>query len=864
MKVLVNHNLSRKKKGLALAAAVSLLSILGVLFIALLGGSVEQKKWTDETQLDARVRAVADTVIALSANQIWSGFEVAYGPDDLQPWNFKTHMDGFGVPDQSTAGNPTATDFIPLLGLAPDGDGNFPIGGGFVTTLDVLRMDEWDSSRITITARVRMSPSLQAGEDNNQATVQQTFDVNRPDWEGLDYALLANNVNCILCHASIDDAERFYNQDPGERGNFDRVKVGSLESIHIRSNPDSQIAGTLYLAGNALEEDGDKISNWSGLSLKSAGFDNRARLIEDGFGNLTAEDLSPADALAPLANENLYLDYLDNGTAGQVDGALPDYFPSPFPDNGGFDLATGLATPGYADNRILDANEFLATAGSATGTISGGSVGVVPVGSQLTTLGMFDTALSSGSSNLGSLTSGNVILNGTALNPIILDGTVAIEGDVVLTGYIQGRGSIMASGNVFIPGELKYLDGTDGSGNRTYGSASDGSVNAVALTAGGNITTGDPSHPPSGGGLPVDGTPATSFNFIMDELAIFNRGEWIKTQTQLPGEAVYQKTGENTTMVSNQPMKDENYLDPVDIYENQPTGNMIAQNNYGWVNYGNKMVDVYITVNHPADPPAPYGSPWSEQVYNGQNSVPDNRWEVVSTTMVAETASVYVRTDNVPRVRQVPDGPAILTPVTTDIMEWVTPMHPNPFYEGVGYIPRYYSYSENTPVPVFNLEGFFDPTAEIWHSPERAEDWGTGRLTLADPTDSTDPMLYDGSGNPIAVIQTVSPSADWLTGDVLADIVDRELSSRSASDPVEIDATLYSGNAIFGMVPGRGQPGVDGKMLVNGGLVAADIGVLAPKGIQINYDRRSREVLEIADDRKLSMRKSLFAPAPRP
>ena len=45
--------------------------------------------------------------------------------------------------------------------------------------------------------------------------------------------------------------------------------------------------------------------------------------------------------------------------------------------------------------------------------------------------------------------------------------------------------------------------------------------------------------------------------------------------------------------------------------------------------------------------------------------------------------------------------------------------------------------------------------------------------------------------------------------------------------------------------------------------MAPDIGVLAPKGIQINFDQRSRELLQVSDDRRLTMRRSLWAPAPR-
>ncbi len=855
---------NQSRRGVALAAAISMLSLLGVLLIVLLDGTAQQSKWTEETERDHEVDRVAEAAINLAADRLWTGFKLAYGPDNLQPWNFRTYMDDIGVLDQAGIANPIASDFLASVGLTADAEGNYPLAGGYVQNLQLVREDEWDSSRVIISVSASLSSDAGQGLGKNQTQASEAFQVERPEWQGLDYALLANNVNCIMCHANIDDAQRFYNQDPGVRGSFNRVRVGSLESFHVREDPESMIAGTLYLGGRALQANGSNLTNWSGLSLKSAAFDAGAKLIEDAFGSLTSMNLNPADMSNPSAGENLYLDYLSAGATAQVDGELPDYFPSPFPDNGGFDPDTGLATPGLADNRILDRNEFIAATGSANGSIAGGSVAVVPQGDSLTSVAQFDSAMIAGGSTLGSMTEGNVILHGTELNPIIIDGPIAIDGDLVLSGYIKGRGAIMASGNVFIPSEIQFLDGSDGSGARTYGVATDGTVNSLGLSSGGNITIGDPSHPALGQGVPVDGTPGTPFNFLMDEVAIFNRGEWMKTQAQLPGRAVYQVTGTETVSVLITPTKKVTVIEPKDIYQNQPTGNMITEDVYGWVQTGTKTVDDYNTIHHPADPPAPYGSPWTERVWVGTHTEPVMSWQKTGTRQVPEMASVYIRTDQVSRLVTVPDGDPYYEDQIKDIKEWVTPMLANPFFEGVSFIPRYYAFSDNTPVPIFNKQGYFDPAGEVWRSAERAEDWDTGRLTLADPTDTADPILFHDSGAPKAVISTINPSQGWLAGDVLADLVDRELSSRSSSDPVAIDATLYSGNSLFGVVPARGQNGVSGRLLVNGGLVAADVGLLAPKGIQLNYDPRNRDLLDVSDDRRLVMRRALWAPSPRP
>ena len=83
------------------------------------------------------------------------------------------------------------------------------------------------------------------------ARLTRVWAIEPPPWDGLDFALLANNVNCIMCHTEVDSAQRVYNQDPSLYGTFDRTRVGSIESFQFRNNPDSEIAGTLYIGGSA-------------------------------------------------------------------------------------------------------------------------------------------------------------------------------------------------------------------------------------------------------------------------------------------------------------------------------------------------------------------------------------------------------------------------------------------------------------------------------------------------------------------------------------------------------------------------------------------------------------------------------------
>jgi hypothetical protein len=99
---------------------------------------------------------------------------------------------------------------------------------------------------------------------------------------------------------------------------------------------------------------------------------------------------------------------------------------------------------------------------NAKGTISvdPGQGCFVPLGGRLEGA---CTGYSGGSQTIN----GNVILEGTPDKPIRLDGDVWIEGDVVIKGYVTGIGGIYAGRNIYIAGDLQvvrapyYVEGTD-------------------------------------------------------------------------------------------------------------------------------------------------------------------------------------------------------------------------------------------------------------------------------------------------------------------------------------------------------------------------------------------------------------------
>ncbi|MEM8709711.1 MAG: hypothetical protein AAGG01_02065, partial [Planctomycetota bacterium] len=366
----------------------------------------------------------------------------------------------------------------------------------------------------------------------------------------------------------------------------------------------------------------------------------------------------------------------------------------------------------------------------------------------------------------------------------------------------------------------------------------DGTENSLAIAAGGNIMMGDYFHPAWGEGKDVTGYTGGGFNFTMDELSIFNRMEWMKTQPTLPGEAEYVQVGEER--IEYPEVVTEDYQETVTKYKWVPTGEQYKKWTYEWVTHTNGL-------------PAPYTETWQEKV-------------AVSFVWKDKKEKVENGTKTVWKTREVETGVTLVR--YEPIMEWVTPQVPNPYFEA-SHLPRYYNFQENARVPVFNKDGYFDEETQHWVSDEHASNtegtWDGSKLTVANPKNKTDSLLYDDSKNPIAIVSTLGPTGNWISQDRLEETIKQLMAANpDGSKTLEVNATLYSANAIIGITPSRNSDHTDGTMIVNGGIVAADIGLLAPEGTQVNYDGRGARALSITADSGLTVTRRLTTQLRRP
>lgn len=90
--------------------------------------------------------------------------------------------------------------------------------------------------------------------------------------------------------------------------------------------------------------------------------------------------------------------------------------------------------------------------------------------------------------------SGDLILVGTAANPIVINGPIVATGDVVIKGTVSGKGTIYAGRNVHIIGNLTYANGPQWHKPDTTPDATttaNGPKDFLGLAAKGNVIVGN-------------------------------------------------------------------------------------------------------------------------------------------------------------------------------------------------------------------------------------------------------------------------------------------------------------------------------------------------------------------------------------
>ena len=465
----------RSERGMALLVTMVMVVVVIGSVLLVSRQAVSAKIHTDtahrQHQIEEACKAGIDHAIQKLCDQY-----VAQNSDKVGNYtSYRTYLDNL-VPQNSTLTLATSSTPIVL-------DAN---RGVRVTNLTISRgannINGFDFT-INSTAQVQ----------NKSRTAQQTLNVGGSPFTGFEYAVLANNISCILCHAEVRNVDLDNNTNSSLYGTFDRVKVASLMNLMFRPTSDvadSRVAGTIYTRGNVINSYTNTAMSSTDLANKqlstypfNATTGKITQNSSGAMGSIKALAVTGTDSKGlPLTGGNLYKNYPIDPKQ-MTDSILPGTFPAPYPDDN--------------EDKIVQSAEFHQISDLLEGSATGGIAYGVPAGS---TYGLtsFPTASNGAATALVATRTddqgnvipyggynGNLILTGTTANPITLNGQIFVEGDLLLRGAVKGTGQIFVKGNTYIAGDVTYADGT------TFGRASDGTKNSMAVITGGNVVVGD-------------------------------------------------------------------------------------------------------------------------------------------------------------------------------------------------------------------------------------------------------------------------------------------------------------------------------------------------------------------------------------
>jgi hypothetical protein len=275
----------------------------------------------------------------------------------------------------------------------------------------------------------------------------------------------------------------------------------------------------------------------------------------------------------------------------------------------------------YAGTKLpLDADGFPAfpgldrdtIKGNASGSIQGGNILKVAAGS---TWANKQTA----AGGISKVYDGNLVLEGTTDNPIVLNGDVYVSGDVVIKGVVTGRGAIYSGRNMYVAGNLINKNKADKPGTGICSTIADDDAgrNACAVL---NIKAGrDETRLSAGNNMVLGDYTETDASGNKASVRDRQSAEYYRSQFGLtPGTQRYVKTGSSEEL---QKKPDGTFVDQM--------GRPVASGDVK--TYGTGSDDPYRPIIAPGftDSSGQFQSWLSDAEYQGilgSESLPNNTW----------------------------------------------------------------------------------------------------------------------------------------------------------------------------------------------------------------------------------------------
>lgn len=730
--------LHRRDEGVALfiVVLVTLLIMAGLTLVV--SQTVNAKHQTDFAVARYQAEELGKAGVDYAIERLWGGYLDLIGSDRPTISTFLEYLDRLDAPIGAAP-----------LTLLPEGGLSLP--GLDSERREIVKLEVL-SDFVPGGVRMRVRAVSEVGIYPPVA-VEQVVEVSGAPLGHAEFAVISDNVSCLLCHAQVRSLPLDLNTSPQNFNTFERVKVASLEALLARSGSgpfgaNSHVAGTVYSrGGNVLKEDLSPFTDDELAASSFRGFEiapGSGTIMQDQFGSLQEVPLINAQttaegSLAPFAN--LYLDYPAE-EENMVDGFLPVDFPVPYPDTNG--------------NRVVEIDEFRDGTLTAEGSLSGGVIYGVPRGTAFALPADAGFPTTGTNASIQQFFDGNLILGGTPDDPLMIQDEVAVNGDVVIRGTVRGWGRLSVRGNVYIVGDLTYDDAVG-----SFGVTVDGNPNGLAVIAGGNVLIGD--YLTRRAKTRID-QPAGWRDLFID--------------TRVESKEVEAATGGDDV-----PKKDVGYFGP----------------------------DV-------VDP--------GEVAMSSEGFLEDNMSfasSALSQFNQRELNALYS-----------PDRPAR--------------------------VPRFYRLRDNAPVYAYGGH-----TAEALGY---TTSYNNPFLDIINPLDPA--LVVDGI---TPAVLSLGPEAQWISeGHLRRFWFEDEMARPDSGQPFQIDAFIYSSNAILGMARSKDLHNSNtlGQMLIRGAISAPDLALLVPgvdrqsvprDGLKVQYDPRVTD-FALQDPNTVIFRRTVFRYVP--
>ncbi len=804
----------KRQEGMALLLAVmAVIMIAGAVVLVMI--SVQNSfnltnRANNEVVLDEACKAAID----IGIQRVWNAYVVGNGNTTGNLASYRVFINNIVLNNEILNGvqrdynGDGAVTLNPPATLYSANNTRTLPNGAVISGLQLSRCDDTSSVMLALTATVQVT----TGPTPQTKTATQSVKIAGAPFAGFQFAILANNINCILCHADFRNMDMYKKDATGaivlktnaERpyGTCDRIKVASLESMMIRTDEaDSRTAGSWYTRGSVF----DKNSNLLNASAINSAFSTakfgaysfsgtNGKMTQNSSGAMTSNALTNATVSngCPAQFANLYLNY-PKDNAKMTDGPLPQSFPPPFPDENG--------------NKKVDTAEFQTTMNTATGAITGGiAVGVAATGTYSgTTL-----PTSTNSATMTQLATGkydgNLILVGTTANPITINDKVAVNGDVVIKGVIKGYGSLQVSGNVYVVGDVTYADAAG-----KFGEAADGTQNAFALAAGGNVMMGDYTTRRAMNNYVTTKSGSTYIDTVDTDV-------WQGQFTRVD------KTTGTATMSTN---------------KTTLVGYMDAD-----------VVDTGVV-------PTGAGTVTSTSTYTGVSPYAGTHTvKKQPESQTSFTSSELMLFNRMERQKWAPPGNADY----------------NANYYIPNYTPRYYKLNDSAGVYEYRVTSSTNSNL-VEHTVNYASPGVTALTT--NPADAyymgaNAAVLSLAPKN--GWISDSKMRQIWYDDELARRTTKTVVNGSTTYSPFRFDGLLYTNNSIFGLARSNGRhgSGMYGKLWVRGALVCADLGLLSVDngytastspyygGVSVYYDKRVTAFLNIADPTQVTFTRSVY------